>query len=92
MSVNVFRIDAIATMIGISTAGSVPNTNRRITSAPAPPISASVITLGPDPPEASCSASRPVRCTWTPGGASRCRSLRTSAMCVLALKPCCPGR
>ena len=64
MSVNVLRIEAIATAIGIATAGSVPKTKSRITSAPAPPISASVSTLGPfvSPPlAASCSASRPVR-------------------------------
>ena len=46
-SVNVFRIAAIATTIGISTAGSVPNTNSRITSAPRPPITASSSTLEP---------------------------------------------
>ena len=46
-SVKVFRIDAAATKSGMPTAGNVPNTNRRITSAPAPPIIASVSTLGP---------------------------------------------
>ena len=70
-SVKVFRIDAIAIATGMSTAGSVPKTKNRITSAPAPPISASVRTLGPPPPSplASTSGSRPVRCAWTPGGA-----------------------
>ena len=47
---NVFRIEATAIMIGISTAGSVPKTKNRITSEPAPPISASVRMLGPEPP------------------------------------------
>ena len=48
----VFRIAAIATTIGISTAGSVPKTKNRITRQPRPPISASVSTLGPplEPP------------------------------------------
>ena len=58
----VFRIDAIAIAIGISTAGIVPKTKSRITSAPRPPISDSVSTLGPlvlD--EAKTSGSRPVR-------------------------------
>jgi hypothetical protein len=45
--VNVFRIEATATRIGTSIAGSVPKTKSRITSAPAPPINASVSTLGP---------------------------------------------
>ena len=44
------RIDATAITIGIRTAGSVPKTKNRITSAPSPPISASVSTLGPVPP------------------------------------------
>ncbi len=46
-SVNVFRIDASATISGIAIAGSVPKTKSRMTSAPAPPISASSRTLGP---------------------------------------------
>ena len=46
-SVNVLRIDAMAITIGISTAGSVPKTKKRITRQPRPPISASVSTLGP---------------------------------------------
>ena len=46
-SVNVFRIEATAITIGIATPGCVPKTNRRMTSAPRPPISASVSTLGP---------------------------------------------
>ena len=48
--VNVLRIEVSAMASGIATAGSVPNTNMRITSAPTPPISASVSTLGPVPP------------------------------------------
>ena len=50
-SVNVFRIDATAITIGMRTAGSVPKTKKRITSAPRPPISASVMMLGPPLPE-----------------------------------------
>ena len=46
-SVNVLRIAASATTSGISTAGSVPKTKRRMISAPSPPISASSRT--PDP-------------------------------------------
>ena len=46
-SVNVLRIAATATTSGSSTAGSVPKTNSRITSAPRPPISASNRTLEP---------------------------------------------
>ena len=38
ISVKVFRIDATATRSGIDTAGSVPNTNSRMTRAPTPPI------------------------------------------------------
>ena len=52
-SVNVLRIDAIATSSGIAIAGSVPKTKSRMTSAPSPPISASSRTLGPleSPPD-----------------------------------------
>jgi hypothetical protein len=46
-SVNVLRTAATATAIGIRTAGSVPKTNSRITSAPRPPITPSSGTLGP---------------------------------------------
>ena len=46
-SVKVLRIEATATTIGIRTAGSVPNTNSRMTSAPRPPMTASRSTLGP---------------------------------------------
>ena len=52
-SVNVLRIDATAVTSGIATAGTVPKTKSRITSAPRPPISASSSTLGPleSPPD-----------------------------------------
>ena len=49
-SVNVLRIDATAIAIGIATAGSVPKTKKRITSAPRPAINASARMLGPLPP------------------------------------------
>ena len=89
INVNVLRIEAIATMSGISTAGSVPKTNSRITSAPAPPIMASVITLGPEPLDASFSASRPVSSTVPPLKFSF-KVCRTSPVCEFALKPCWP--
>ncbi len=64
------RRDAIA--IGISTAGIVPNTKSRITSAPSPPISDSVRTLGPLVlAEAKTSGSRPVRYDCHTGGRGR---------------------
>ena len=71
-SVNVLRIEATATASGIAMAGIVPKTKSRMTSAPRPPMSASVMTLGPLPPplEALSSASRPVRFTVTPAGAA----------------------
>ncbi len=47
ISVNVLRIDAIAMRSGMTTAGSVPKTKRRMIVAPSPPMSASVSTLGP---------------------------------------------
>src|SRR5438876_931740 len=47
VSVNVFKIAAIATMIGIRIAGIVPKTKSRMIKAPPPPISASVNTPGP---------------------------------------------
>ena len=49
-SVNVLRMLTVATMSGIATAGSVPKTKSRMISAPTPPISTSVSTLGPSPP------------------------------------------
>ena len=70
-SVNVFRIDAIATTSGISTAGSVPKTNRRITSAPSAPSIASSSTPGPPLFPcvlASSSGSWPVTSTVVPAG------------------------
>ncbi len=91
-SVNVFRIAATATTSGISTAGSVPKTKKRITSAPAPPISASVRMLGPLPPDdAASSASRPVRFAVTPAGVAFCSVARTWSMCVDALNVAWPG-
>ena len=50
--VNVLRMDASAIAIGTRIAGKVPKTKKRMTSEPAPPISASVRTLGPplEPP------------------------------------------
>ena len=66
-----FRIDAIAITSGISTAGSVPNTKKRMISAPTPPMIASRSTLGPvvSPCElASSSGSWPVTWTVTPAG------------------------
>ena len=76
-SVNVLRIDASATTSGISTAGSVPKTKRRMISAPRPPISASNSRLEP-PPEslASPSASRPVTSTLIPAGSPAAAAAR----------------
>src|ERR671935_39853 len=74
-SVKVFRIAATATTIGISTAGSVPKTKSRITSAPRPPITASskTLELPPEPcVEASSSGSCPVTFTVVPAGTHRC--------------------
>ncbi len=51
----VLRIDAIATISGIATAGSVPKTNSRMISAPNPPISASPRMLGPVVPPLAAS-------------------------------------
>ena len=78
-SVKVFRIAAIATTIGISTAGSVPKTNSRITSAPRPPITASSRTL--EPPlepciDASSSGSWPVTSTVIPAGSPAAAAAR----------------
>src|SRR3954454_1307883 len=70
-SVNVLRIAAIATTTGISTAGSVPNTNNRITSAPSAPITASTRRLGPplEPSALASSSGRwPVTFTVIPDG------------------------
>ena len=68
----VFRIDAIATIRGIATAGSVPNTNSRMMRAPSAPIATSTRMLGPPlaPLPAACSsASRPLTDACTPDGA-----------------------
>src|SRR6185437_15896861 len=70
-SENVLRIAAIATTTGISTAGSVPKTNSRMTTAPSAPIAASTRRLGPllDPLAlASSSASWPVTFAVIPDG------------------------
>ena len=86
-SVNVLRIDATAIAIGIATAGSVPKTKKRITSAPRPAINASVRMLGPLPPDdASSSGSRPVRLAVTPGGVAFLSAARVSLMLVLAVE------
>ncbi len=50
ITVKVFRIEATATIRGIATAGSVPKTNNRMTSAPSPPTAVSTRMLGPPPP------------------------------------------
>ena len=47
ISVNVFRIEAAATISGNAIAGSVPKVNSRMTSAPSAPISVSTRMLGP---------------------------------------------
>ena len=81
MSVNVLRIAAAATAIGIRTAGSVPKTKRRITIAPRPPMIASTRTLPLPPPcvLASSSGSWPVTSTWIPAGSPRAAAARTAA-------------
>ena len=83
----------MAIAIGISTAGSVPKTKKRMTSAPPPPMSPSVRTLGPLPPpeDASSSASRPVRYAVTPFGVAFFSAARTCLMCVFELKFGEPG-
>ena len=87
------RIEAIATAIGISTAGAVPKTKKRITSAPRPPINASTSTLGPLPPleSPSTSGSRPVRYDCTPLGVAALSAASTWAMCSLTVKSSLPG-
>ena len=77
----VFRIAAIATTIGISTAGSVPNTKSRMISAPMPPIIASSSTLGPPPDPCVLASSRgscPVTWTLIPGGRPLAAAARVS--------------
>src|SRR2546429_7715530 len=88
-SVNVLRIDEIATASGIAIAGIVPKTKSRMTSAPAPPMNASVTTLGPLPPplEALWSASRPVRLTLTPAGTADRSGARGSSLWVVQVHP-----
>ena len=86
------RIAATATASGISTAGSVPKTKKRITSAPTPPISASVNTLGPpSSDDASWSASRPVRKLVTPVGVACFSFARAALMCTDELKSDLPA-
>jgi hypothetical protein len=48
ISEKVVRIAVAAITSGIATAGNVPKTKSRITSAPSPPMSVSVRTLGPE--------------------------------------------
>ncbi len=93
-SVKVLRIDAIATTIGISTAGSVPNTKRRITSAPRPPITASSSTLGPPLSPwvlASSSGSWPVTSTVVPEGSPRAAAARIWSAPLLVSNFAIPG-
>jgi hypothetical protein len=92
--VNVLRIAATATTIGISTAGRVPKTNRRITSAPRPPIRASSSTLGPPLPPcelASSSGSWPVTFTVVPAGRPAAASFRVSFAPLVVLNLAIPG-
>jgi len=78
---NVVRIDAIAIAIGARIAGSVPKTKRRMTSAPAPPITASTRTLGPvSLPCDSNTAACPVTCAVTPSGVASASALRISSI------------
>ncbi len=93
-SVNVFRIAAIAIAIGISTAGSVPNTNSRITSAPTTPITTSSST--PVPPAspfllASASGSRPVTFTLISLGSPAAAACRVAAAPLGRSKIASPG-
>src|SRR5437763_7554338 len=93
-SVNVLRIAATATTIGISTAGSVSNTNSKITSAPRPPISPSTSTLAlPLEPcsDASSSGSCPVTCTLIPAGSPAAAAARIAAVPLLVLNVGEPG-
>ncbi len=87
-SVKVLRIAETAIASGIPTAGSVPKTKSRMTRAPAPPISASVKTLGPLLPslDASKSGISPVRCVVTPAGALAFSAARVSLTCPLLEK------
>ena len=92
---NVLRIAATATTSGISTAGSVPKTNSRITSAPRPPISASSKTL--DPPlepclVASSSGAYPVTLTLTPAGSPTAASARIFTAPLFTSSRSGPGR
>jgi hypothetical protein len=93
-SVKVLRIDAIAMTIGISTAGSVPNTKRRITSAPRPPIRASSSTLGPPLFPcvlASSSGSWPLTSTVTPAGSPAAAAARIRSAPLLVSNFAIPG-
>ncbi len=89
-----FRIAATATTIGISTAGSVPNTNSRITSAPRPPIIASSSTLELPPPpceDASSSGSWPVTFTVIPAGSPAAAAARNCLAPLLVSNFALPG-
>ena len=93
-SVNVFRIDAIATTSGISTAGSVPNTKRRITSAPSAPTIASSSTPGPPLFPcvlASSSGSWPVTSTVVPAGSPVAAAARMRSAPLLVSNFAIPG-
>src|SRR5438876_11684055 len=89
---NVVRIDERAISMGIATAGSVPKTNSRITSAPAAPIRVSVRTLGPllEPWDEKM-GSRPVRFAVTPDGVACFSAARTAAIGGVLENVACPG-
>ena len=75
----VLRIAPTATRIGMKTAGSVPKTKSRMTSAPMPPTTASSRTLELPPPPwllASSSGSCPVTLTVTLAGSPRAAATR----------------
>jgi len=93
-SVNVLRIAATATTSGINTAGSVPNTNRRITRAPIAPIAVSTITLPPLALPlllASSSASRPVTLTLIPAGRLLAAAVRSFSAPLVAFSASGPA-
>ena len=93
---NVFRIDAIAVSSGIATAGRVPKTKSRMTSAPKPPISVSPSTDGPllSPFAAAFDqrvAARDVAMDARPAAAAAERAQRRSVAPVDEPKPGCAG-
>jgi hypothetical protein len=93
--VKVLRIAATATTSGIKTAGSVPKTNRRMISAPMPPINVSTRALE-FPLEAwlfaSSSASRPVTLTVVPAGRPFAATARILTAPLFLSTPARPGR